>query len=390
MAIKKGKIGANAGFVNSSQMDNILVKMDDAVKNIEAIPRRLIAFHENNDFRELDSDDTIRTLADSIRREGLLHNLVVVKRKTTTPDGEEKQYVLISGERRLRAINLLCKEDDEFLSQFTTVPCNVINEKRFQLSDKDKSRLSEAGMTEEKIRLIQEQILVDGANLQSRGGVGDEAQQRKATARYAENVMLIYGLSQQEADKLTISISSQSVRTTQRNLAIERKATESVKNLLDKGAIDKMEASQYATLDESSQEAVADALRRVTGVGDKLPAETVKAAKKALSDAMATRNSFERKENLDAAIEEIHSTAATVEAQGGKEATTADVQRAKYLDKISAMRKKVGSLSSKKNIHQMAALDQNVSEEDSIAYMIDGMIHDLQDLKRSIKAATKG
>ena len=57
---------------------------------------------DNALYRELDTEEDIALLADDIRRAGLLHNLVVFPKT-----GFGGKYVLLSGERRLRALRLL-------------------------------------------------------------------------------------------------------------------------------------------------------------------------------------------------------------------------------------------------------------------------------------------
>ena len=54
---------------------------------------------DNALYRELDTEEDIALLADDIRRAGLLHNLVVFPKT-----GVGGKYVLLSGERRLRAL----------------------------------------------------------------------------------------------------------------------------------------------------------------------------------------------------------------------------------------------------------------------------------------------
>lgn len=58
---------------------------------------------DNQIFRVMDDDEDIRILAEDIKRNGLMHNLVVF------PEQREEGlvYVLLSGERRFRALNYL-------------------------------------------------------------------------------------------------------------------------------------------------------------------------------------------------------------------------------------------------------------------------------------------
>ena len=67
---------------------------------------------DNALYRELDTEEDIALLADDIRRAGLLHNLVVFPKT-----GVGGKYVLLSGERRLRAARM---------AGLSEVPCIVM------------------------------------------------------------------------------------------------------------------------------------------------------------------------------------------------------------------------------------------------------------------------
>ena len=112
---------------------------------------------DNEIFRDMDEAEDIITLAEDIKRNGLLHNLVVF------PSTEEGQpvYVLISGERRFRALQHLAQNDDKYKS----VDCKVI--------------VTPLSPNEKKVLLF-------SANLQVRGGFGDEKIRRKAVTEFVE------------------------------------------------------------------------------------------------------------------------------------------------------------------------------------------------------------
>jgi ParB family chromosome partitioning protein len=71
-----------------------------AVTDYEFLPVEGIVFNPDNDYAESDNEESIRKLADDIKRNGLLHNIVVSE---VAPGS----YKLLSGERRLRAYRLL-------------------------------------------------------------------------------------------------------------------------------------------------------------------------------------------------------------------------------------------------------------------------------------------
>ena len=92
----------------------------------------------------MDDDEDIRILAEDIKRNGLMHNLVVFRE-------EGMVYVLLSGERRFRALNYLQEKGD---ATWNIVNCNVV--------------ITPLSKNERK-------VLLYSANLQVRGGFSDEA-----------------------------------------------------------------------------------------------------------------------------------------------------------------------------------------------------------------------
>lgn len=398
MALNFNKINRNAGLAPSTVMDNadISAHKEESVKTITPISRNLIAFHENNDYRELDSDETIEQLADAIERQGLLDNLVVVERKSRDPANADKKYVLVSGERRLRAINLLAARSPEMATKFATVPCNVKTEEYFRLAPDVRDRLHGEGRSDAEIRAIQEQILIDEANLQRRGGVGDERLQRMAAARYSDNVRIIFGISQKEADKLTAQISGQNIRTIERSLKIERSLLSRMKELLDDDLISKDEAARFSALDASDQEAVARALGGLADVQMPVkgnPTPELLRARKSIADALAKRNAKERRAALDEALREtLDKVEALKKAQlpPVRKNTSAKSARDRYAARINSMETKIKGLSSDRSVSEMAALNRSRAPEDASVYdQLDKLIRDLQALKGKLQQAER-
>ena len=384
MALNLKKVNRNAGLASPGIMNDadISAHKEESVKTITPVPRTLIAFHENNDYRELDSKETIEQLADAIARQGLLDNLVVVERKSRRAGEEDKKYVLVSGERRLRAINLLAERDPEMATKFATVPCNVKTEEYFVLPAAARERLHGQGYTDAQIRGIQEQILIDEANLQRRGGVGDERLQRMAASRYSDNVRLIFDISQKEADKMTAQISGQNIRTIERSLKIERNLLSRIKELLD------------AVLEAADQEAVARALG---GLADAQmlergkPSLELTQARKAIAEALAKRNARERKECLDEAVRNAQRKAEALklaQIPPIRKNTNAKTARDKYEARIGSMQAKIKGLSSQRSIHELVALNRTRGADDASVYeQLDKLIDDLEALKEKLRRA---
>ena len=154
---------------------------------LENIPLKNIKLNDANDYRRLDREEDIQTLAEDIERNGLLHNLVVSRRRP----GE---YVILSGERRYRALTLLQNRRLEKraagqtadVGRWRRAPCRVLT-----------------GLSPR-----QERIVLDAANLQTRGGAGNERLTRLAMERYRDNVKREYGLSEAEARQLLMKVSN--------------------------------------------------------------------------------------------------------------------------------------------------------------------------------------
>lgn len=182
---------------------------------------------DNEIFREIDDDEDIRILADDIKRNGLLHNLVMFP---STEEGREV-YVLLSGERRYRALKLLVEEGDT--SWQTVRNCNIITT---ELSDNEKK------------------VLLYSANLQVRGGLNDEAVRRKAVSEFIECLQKEpYNMNRVDALKAIKSVSSVNPKTIDRDARLEDKLRGTLKELLDAKFLSRSECESYLRFDDEKQ-----------------------------------------------------------------------------------------------------------------------------------------
>lgn len=185
---------------------------------------------DNEIFREIDDDEDIRILADDIKRNGLLHNLVMFP---STEEGREV-YVLLSGERRYRALKLLVAEGDT--SWQIVRNCNVITT---ELSDNEKK------------------VLLYSANLQVRGGLNDEAVRRKAVSEFIECLQKEpYNMNRVDALKAIKSVSSVNPKTIDRDARLEDKLRGTLKELLDAKFLSRSECESYLRFDDEKQEEI--------------------------------------------------------------------------------------------------------------------------------------
>lgn len=195
---------------------------------------------DNEIFREIDDDEDIRILADDIKRNGLLHNLVMFPSKE---EGREV-YVLLSGERRYRALKLLVEEGDT--SWQIVRNCNVITT---ELSDNEKK------------------VLLYSANLQVRGGLNDEAVRRKAVSDFIECLQKEpYNMNRVDALKAIKSVSSVNPKTIDRDARLEDKLKGSLKELLDAKFLSRSECESYLRFDDEKLDEIGQKYQELNAV----------------------------------------------------------------------------------------------------------------------------
>ncbi|MBO4797888.1 MAG: ParB N-terminal domain-containing protein, partial [Candidatus Methanomethylophilaceae archaeon] len=198
------------------------------------IPLSEISVNPNNDYAAEDSEEEILSLAQDIEQNGLLHNIVVSEKKG--PEGT--RYLILSGERRFRAYRWLFENRRD--NRYAVILCKVLS-----------------GLDE-----LDEMLVLDAANLQSRGGIGNEKKYRKATLRFIGNLKKKGGASEEEARELAIRFTGISEALLDKNVLVENELNPKILSLLDRDLIPKNQAVAYARLPDEIQEIVADHLVR--------------------------------------------------------------------------------------------------------------------------------
>lgn len=80
-----------------NQLNALTEESNKSIEETNYIPINSIVFNDDNIFNKYDSDESIAELAENIKENGLLHNIVVA-------EIEPHKYLLISGERRTKAM----------------------------------------------------------------------------------------------------------------------------------------------------------------------------------------------------------------------------------------------------------------------------------------------
>jgi len=356
---------------------------EDAIKNftqkieetgvVETVATAKIKLNPANDYRDRDNDDSINSLAEDIARQGLLHNLVVSEK---TENGE-KTYLLISGERRLRAIRLLTEREIEKVKKgengdpgrYATVNCRVVK-----------------GLTDR-----QEMIMLDAANLQTRGGAGDEAATRKAMVRYRENVMAEYGLTNEQVRDIVVDMSPVGFTTVNSNLIIEDNLRAELKDMLDSNEINKKQALGFAKLSQEQQKLVSDAILGIKDVfvkNGKNYSDEMKNAVKGFFEASEEKADKKVNEKLEQTAAEIRTRLEQLKAEkaGETKVTVKKAQRDIMLGDCAVIQNKIAKLSTAKAVANIRRFDAAAEEESlKISAKIDSIIAQLEQLKKALE-----
>ena len=226
-----GSLIANLATQNRAELAYELREI--ALQDIELNP-------DNAIFRQLDTDEDVETLANDIDRNGLMHNLVVYPRT----DGKQTKYVLLSGERRYKALNYLQARGD---AKWNTVKnCRVVTT---PLSDNEK-----------KVMLL-------SANLQVRGGFANEMIRRKAVAELVSCLQAEpYNLTAAEAKKAIKEATPINGRQIDKDLSIEKNLNEGLKALLDRGFVLRSEAESFLRMTPEEQRIAAQMLQQLYAI----------------------------------------------------------------------------------------------------------------------------
>lgn len=180
--------------LNISEVNNRLAqagakieKEQNAVERTEIIPIEAIEFNGDNIFNIDDSDESIAELAENIKENGLLHNIVVVE---TAPN----KYLLISGERRTRAMKYLGRDKIKATIKKELSDLEVLKMLFFANSE------TREYSTEEKVQII-EGFLAKIKKF-------EKTSEKESAKKFKEYVAQAFNVSERQAHKL-ISITSE-------------------------------------------------------------------------------------------------------------------------------------------------------------------------------------
>ena len=178
----------NTSAVNRLKELNETIKNDNKKEEItNFIPIDSIVFNDDNVFNIDDSDESIAELAQNIEENGLLHNIVVVETK-------DNKYLLISGERRTKAMKYLGRE---------TIKATI----RKDLSDLEVLKMLFFANSETREYTIEEKIKIIKSFTEKLEKF-ENTDEKEAAQKFRTYVAQAFNVSERQAYKL-ISISSE-------------------------------------------------------------------------------------------------------------------------------------------------------------------------------------
>ena len=178
----------NTSAVNRLKELNETIKNDNKKEEItNFIPIDSIVFNDDNVFNIDDSDESIAELAQNIEENGLLHNIVVVETK-------DNKYLLISGERRTKAMKYLGRETIKATIRKDLSDLEVLKMLFFANSE------TREYTTEEKIKIIK--------SFTEKLEKFENTDEKEAAQKFRQYVAQAFNVSERQAYKL-ISISSE-------------------------------------------------------------------------------------------------------------------------------------------------------------------------------------
>ena len=230
-AVRKGNDNAAAGKTGLLENGVDSKMMDICIDDIRLNP-------DNKVFVENDTDEEISNLAYDIEKNGLLHNLVVFETTEKDPATgmEKKVYMLLSGERRYKAMHKLYKSGK---FTFKTIKgCRVIT-----------TRLSDN----------QKKALLYSANLQVRGGFSDESIRRKVIGEFVKCLQQEpYNMTEAEAKRFTKEIAPDKTKLINKDLRIENDLDQDLIRMLDEKALGRSECEIYVRFTPEQQHKIAE------------------------------------------------------------------------------------------------------------------------------------
>lgn len=219
------KLDISSAINRLNQVNSAIEKAENDKEKTEDIPLNSIELNKDNIFNDCDSEESITELAENIKENGLIHSIVVLE---TAP----KKYLLISGERRYKAVKSL---GWGFIR--ATIKKN--------LSDLEVLKLLFFANSETREYSIEEKIhIIEGFTEKVKKF--EDSSDKEAASRFGDYITQAFGITERQANKL---------------ISITVDLIEPLKELLFAGSISVNDAASLSQLPESYQESAFDIIK---------------------------------------------------------------------------------------------------------------------------------
>ena len=223
--IMSKKLDTASTAARFKKLSEAVEKEQQSIERTDIIPIDAIVFNNDNIFNIDDSEDSIIELAENIKENGLLHNIVVV-------ETEPKKYLLISGERRTRAMKYLGKDKIKATIKKNLSELEILKMLFFANSE------TREYTTEEKVQIIE--------GFQAKLQKFETTSEKEAAMKFREYVAQAFNVSERQAYRL---------------IAITSELIAPLKELLFNDIIDINTAATLAQLPESYQQYAIDIIK---------------------------------------------------------------------------------------------------------------------------------
>lgn len=220
------KLKTDAAVARFAKLAETVAKEQKSVERTEIIPIDSIIMNRDNIFSTNDTEESINELAKNIEENGLLHNIVVTE---IEPD----KYLLISGERRTKAVKALGRDKIKATIKTDLSEFEILKMLFFANSE------TREYTTEEKINIIQ--------NFLTKIDEFEDKSDKEALKKFREYVSQAFNINDRQASKL---------------ITITSELTEPLKQLLYDDMLDINTAASLAQLPPAYQEYATDIINQ--------------------------------------------------------------------------------------------------------------------------------
>lgn len=308
-----------------------------------------------------DDEEGILQLADAIRRNGLLHNIVVSQRDDGT-------LLLLSGERRVRALQLLRAEElaagEGKKPKWAKVQAEIFT----------------------GLEPLDEIIILDEANIMARGNAGDVSTMSKCISRYIENLKKKYDLSEGEAEAILRKKTSLGRSSIYRYLQVAHDLKPQLIDLMEGNHIYQNQAIALCALEEREQEQVIAAVelaRSLAGEDSEQRNRLISEVIRRAVEAAGMAEKAAREKALNGLTENLLPKAAPKAEKGTPEAVVA--QKTRYVERYRKMAAELRKLSdSKRRVKVLRQLEE-AEDSCSIVDSLEELAGEIDQLLRLMK-----